>query len=87
MKYILYISALVLSATQFLQAKTLESPDASIHRHYAPPVIGNGSIVTSIDYEGEQTQKNYRFFPEIVWEGRRYSRPHHNGALQNRHLD
>lgn len=81
MKYIVYISALVLSATQFLQAKTLESPDASIHRHYAPPVIGNGSIVTSIDYEGEQTQKNYRFFPEIVWEGRRYSRTDNKAAL------
>ncbi len=40
---------------------------------YVPPFLGNGSISSSIDYLGKQIQRKYvTFYPEIVWEGRRY---------------
>ncbi len=43
---------------------------------YVPPVIGNGSICTSIDNLGKQIQRKYvTYFPEVVWAGRRTSLP------------
>ena len=63
-------------------AVTVDSPDASIPKHYVPPIIGNGSICTSIDYCGEQAQKKIRtYYPEVVWAGRRYSRTDNSAAL------
>ena len=43
---------------------------------YTPPIIGNGSICTSVDYLGGQTQRKYvNYFPEVVWAGRRTNLP------------
>ena len=43
---------------------------------YTPPIIGNGSICTSVDYLGGQAQRKYvNYFPEVVWAGRRTNLP------------
>lgn len=43
---------------------------------YVPPVIGNGSICTSVDNLGGQAQCKYvTYYPEVVWAGRRTSLP------------
>ena len=40
---------------------------------YAPPILGNGSIATQIDFRGEQRQFSYfRMVPGIYRAGRRY---------------
>lgn len=49
---------------------------ASVPEGYVPPIIGNGSIVTSVDFLGKQIQRKYvSFFPEVVWAGRRSNIP------------
>ena len=64
------------------RAATVVSEDAKVPKHYVQPVIGNGSICTSVDFEGEQVQKKYRsYYPEVVWAGRRYARTDNNSAL------
>ena len=79
---LLYISSILAFSALAARAITVVSEDASIPKHYVPPVVGNGSICTSIDFEGEQFQKKYRsYYPEVVWAGRRYSRTDNYSAL------
>jgi len=62
----------------------VESPDAAYPKNYAYPITGNGSIVLSVDPEGDQIQKPpvpRIHVPEIVWEGRRYSRGGNRASL------
>lgn len=80
-KKLLYISGILFSALA-ARAATVVSEDAKVPKHYVQPVIGNGSICTSVDFEGEQIQKKYRsYYPEVVWAGRRYARTDNNSAL------
>lgn len=63
---------------------SVESPDTVYPKHYAYPITGNGSLVLSVDPEGDQTQKPpvpRIHVPEIVWEGRRYARAGNRAAL------
>lgn len=50
---LLYISSILAFSALAARAITVVSEDASIPKHYVPPVVGNGSICTSIDFEGE----------------------------------
>ena len=80
-KKLLYISGILFSALA-ARAATVVSEDAKVPKHYVQPVIGNGSICTSVDFEGEQVQKKYRsYYPEVVWARRRYARTDNNSAL------
>ena len=82
LRKLLYISSILAFSALAARAITVVSEDASIPKHYVPPVVGNGSICTSIDFEGEQFQKKYRsYYPEVVWAGRRYSRTDNYSAL------
>lgn len=72
----------ILAAACAARAITVVSEDARVPKHYVQPVIGNGSICTSVDFEGEQIQKKYRsYYPEVVWAGRRYARTDNKSAL------
>lgn len=63
---------------------TADSPDAKYTRDYAYPIIGNGSLVLGVDPEGDQGQvppMDRMHVPEVVWEGRRYSKTCNMAAL------
>ena len=77
----MFASIFVLFASSIIG---VESPDAVYPKNYAYPITGNGSIVLSVDPEGDQIQKppvSRIHVPEIIWEGRRYSRGGNRASL------
>lgn len=56
---------------------TVSGEQGAIPRGYVPPMVSNGSLCMSIDYQGGQSQRAVAgMTPGICWAGRRYGPPH-----------